>query len=291
MATQSIITQVNRCGELVPSTPPSNPPKVPKKLRTASFFGPFLCCFRSQKNVIANRSSNSCSISCALLQNDLVTDKVIVEREIEERPLLEPVKPGNESKKCMVIDLDETLVHSSFVPVQNADFIIPVDIDGTVHQVYVLKRPHVDEFLERMGQLFECILFTASLGKYADPVTDLLDKSGSFQARLFRESCVYYQGNYVKDLSRLGRDLENVIILDNSPSSYMFHQKNAVPILSWFDDPNDTKLLELIPFFEQLADSPSAYEYLNRVNSLEEPFGKQAQTIDDNGEETRARPT
>lgn len=32
-------------------------------------------------------------------------------------------------------------------------------------QVYVLKRPHVDEFLQRMGELFECVLFTASLSK------------------------------------------------------------------------------------------------------------------------------
>lgn len=48
---------------------------------------------------------------------------------------------------------------------QDADFIVPVDIEGTVHQVYVLKRPHVDEFLQKMGQLFECVLFTASLAK------------------------------------------------------------------------------------------------------------------------------
>jgi len=34
-----------------------------------------------------------------------------------------------------------------------------------VIQVYVLKRPHVDEFLQTMGNLFECVLFTASLGK------------------------------------------------------------------------------------------------------------------------------
>lgn len=32
-------------------------------------------------------------------------------------------------------------------------------------QVYVLKRPYVDEFLQRMGELFECVLFTASLAK------------------------------------------------------------------------------------------------------------------------------
>jgi len=52
-----------------------------------------------------------------------------------------------------------------FQAINNADFVVPVEIDGTVHQVYVLKRPHVDEFLRRMGELYECVLFTASLAK------------------------------------------------------------------------------------------------------------------------------
>lgn len=64
----------------------------------------------------------------------------------------------------------------SFQPINNADFVVPVEIDGAVHQVYVLKRPHVDEFLRRCGELYECVLFTASLAKYADPVADLLDR-------------------------------------------------------------------------------------------------------------------
>ena len=42
---------------------------------------------------------------------------------------------------------------------------MPVEIDNVIHQVYVLKRPYVDEFLCRMGELFECVLFTASLAK------------------------------------------------------------------------------------------------------------------------------
>ena len=74
-------------------------------------------------------------------------------------------RPSDLGKKCLIIDLDETLVHSSFKQVNNADFIVPVEIDGTVHQVYVLKRPYVDDFLKRMGELYECILFTASLAK------------------------------------------------------------------------------------------------------------------------------
>ncbi|PKU27907.1 ctd small phosphatase-like protein [Limosa lapponica baueri] len=67
---------------------------------------------------------------------------------------------------------------------------------------------------------------------YADPVADLLDRWGVFRARLFRESCVFHRGNYVKDLSRLGRELSKVIIVDNSPASYIFHPENAVSILS-----------------------------------------------------------
>lgn len=59
-------------------------------------------------------------------------------------------------------------------------------------------------------------------------MADLLDKWGAFRARLFRESCVFHRGNYVKDLSRLGRDLRRVLILDNSPASYVFHPDNAV---------------------------------------------------------------
>ncbi|XP_030284383.1 probable phosphatase PSR2 isoform X1 [Sparus aurata] len=184
--------------------------------------------------------------------------------QVPAKPLLPRMKSNDAGKICVVIDLDETLVHSSFKPVNNADFIIPVEIDGTVHQVYVLKRPHVDEFLKRMGELFECVLFTASLSKYADPVSDLLDKWGAFRSRLFRESCVFHKGNYVKDLSRLGRDLNKVIIIDNSPASYIFHPDNAVPVASWFDDMSDTELLDLIPFFERLSKSDDIYDFLTQ---------------------------
>ena len=52
-----------------------------------------------------------------------------------------------------------------FQPIDNADFVVPIEIDLTVHQVYVLKRPYVDEFLQNMGELYECVLFTASLAK------------------------------------------------------------------------------------------------------------------------------
>lgn len=58
-------------------------------------------------------------------------------------------------------------VHSSFKPVPGADYVIPVEIDGITHRVYVCKRPGCDEFLESVGRWFEVVVFTASLSKYA----------------------------------------------------------------------------------------------------------------------------
>lgn len=75
-----------------------------------------------------------------------------------------------------MLDLDETLVHSTFKPVVSPDYVVPVDIEGKLVDVYVLKRPWVDHFLREVGAKFEVIVFTASLAKYADKVLDLLDE-------------------------------------------------------------------------------------------------------------------
>lgn len=35
---------------------------------------------------------------------------------------------------------------------------------------------------------------------------------------------------FTQDLSKLGRDLKKVLIVDNSPASYSFHPENAVGV-------------------------------------------------------------
>jgi len=142
-------------------------------------------------------------------------------------------------------------VHSSFKAIPNADFVVPVEIESVIHNVYVLKRPGVDDFLLKMSTMFEIVVFTASLAKYANPLLDLLDTSRVVNHRLFRESCVNFQNNLVKDLGKLGRDLKHTIIIDNSPTSYLLHQSNALPILSWFDDEKDRELYNLLPLLEE----------------------------------------
>ncbi|KAM0806399.1 HAD-like domain-containing protein [Usnea florida] len=171
----------------------------------------------------------------------------------KQRWLLPPLQPHFKGRKCLVLDLDETLVHSSFKILHQADFTIPVEIEGQYHNVYVIKRPGVDQFMKRVGELYEIVVFTASVSKYGDPLLDQLDIHKVVHHRLFRESCYNHQGNYVKDLSMVGRDLRETIIIDNSPTSYIFHPQHAVPISSWFSDAHDNELLDLIPVLEDLA--------------------------------------
>ena len=45
------------------------------------------------------------------------------------------------------------------------DYIVPVEIENNWHNFYVLKRPGVDNFLRKMGELYEVVVFTASLSK------------------------------------------------------------------------------------------------------------------------------
>ena len=129
------------------------------------------------------------------------------------------------------IDLAETLVHSTLEPCDDSDFTFPVYLNLQEYTVYVRCRPHLRDFLERVSSLFEIIIFTASQSVYAEQLLNVLDpKRKIFRHRVFRDSCVYVEGNYLKDLSILGRDLAHVIIIDNSPQVYApylyFQNKN-----------------------------------------------------------------
>jgi hypothetical protein len=77
-----------------------------------------------------------------------------------------------------------------------------------------------------------------------------------------RESCCPYEGNYVKDLQCLGRDLSTTIIVDNSPHSYVFQPENAVPIGTFIDDMEDQELLEITPILMGVAQVDDVRDHL-----------------------------
>ena len=134
--------------------------------------------------------------------------------------------------------------------------------------MYVGKRPNVDEFLERMGKIYEVVIFTASLSKYANPLLDVLDsKHNVIKGRLYREHCTYHDGCYVKDLSRIGRPIQETLIVDNATYSYMFQPENAIASDTWNDDPSCTELLAMADYLESIVDEPDLRLYTAEWNN------------------------
>ncbi|GJP33401.1 hypothetical protein CLOM_g17948 [Closterium sp. NIES-68] len=168
--------------------------------------------------------------------------------------LLPPLRSVHLNRKTLVLDLDETLIHSVFTPIMNADFVISLDVDGRLTTIYVHKRPGVEEFLRAVAQVYEVVVFTASMAGYANALVDLLDPQRCLvHHRLFRDSCIWWRNSYVKDLTMLGRDLTKTMIVDNSPLSYAFQPENGIAIPSYYDEQGDRELAKLVSVLMSLA--------------------------------------
>eukprot|EP00826_Nyctotherus_ovalis_P002999 TRINITY_DN105_c0_g1_i1.p1 TRINITY_DN105_c0_g1~~TRINITY_DN105_c0_g1_i1.p1 ORF type:complete len:350 (-),score=81.53 TRINITY_DN105_c0_g1_i1:22-1071(-) len=103
------------------------------------------------------------------------------------------------------------------------------------------------------------------MARYADPLVDRLDPHGLIAYRLYRENCTFVGHGFVKDISQLGRNLKDVIIIDNAPISYTFQPFNALPSYTWIDDKLDTQLLDMLPILKSLAKVDDVREYLKKI--------------------------
>jgi len=176
-------------------------------------------------------------------------------------------------RKVLVLDLDETLIHShhdgvirqTVKPGTPPDFVLKVTIDRHPVRFFVHKRPHVDFFLDIVSQWYDLVVFTASMEIYGAAVADKLDNNrGILTRRYYRQDCTLDYGSYTKDLSAVCKDLSSVFILDNSPGAYRAYPDNAIPIKSWFSDPTDTALLNLLPVLDALRFTCDVRSVLSR---------------------------
>ena len=184
-------------------------------------------------------------------------------RDILQSDLLLPPKSIEYlNKKTLILDLDETLVHSSTTYSEKSDITLEVDFEGIVYNIYVLIRPGADKFIKKVSKFYETIIFTASLSKYASPLLDKLDPEKNLKYRLYREHCTFLNGIYIKELKRLNRDLKDVIIVDNSPLAYSFDTQNGLPIKSWYEDKDDDELEIIFPMLEFLSKVNDVRDYI-----------------------------
>lgn len=176
---------------------------------------------------------------------------------VDERSRLGSTTPGK--RKTLVLDLDETLVHSSLDAIPDPDYFFTVEMPEGRVPIYAIQRPGLQEFLERAKKNYDILIYTASLKEYANSLLDLLDYKQLIDGRYFREDCLVVDGVYIKDLDRLGRELSTMVIVDvsatqNSPSAYQNHKANAVPISSFINDRSDLELYKLADLLEEIAE-------------------------------------
>ena len=176
---------------------------------------------------------------------------------------------SNNTKKTLILDLDETLVHSAFYPFRiKSDIILKINLDGKYHTIHVLKRPNLDFFLKKVSELFNIIIFTASLQQYAEPLIDILDINKNFK-RMFRQNCVKDNGFYIKNLNQIGKDFKDIIIIDNNPMSFVMNKDNGLPIMTWYENMDDNELIKLIPLLEFLSNVSDVRPIINQIVNKE----------------------
>ena len=153
--------------------------------------------------------------------------------ENKNNSILPPKSNDQIGKKTLVLDLDETLIHSQHSPFSSSesDIVLKLALENDPHDIHVLIRPGAKEFIKKMNKYFEIVIFTASVSKYAIPLINLIDDKGLCIHRLYREHCSLVNTSFIKDLTKLGRDLKDIIIIDNSNVAKigMFNQVSCLP--------------------------------------------------------------
>lgn len=189
--------------------------------------------------------------------------------KVEEKFRLLPLSTRRTHKKTLVLDLDETLIHSSLTPVNDPDDIVFTGKLPNVFKFFVKYRPGLLEFLRKVSMKFELVVYTASSREYAEKVLGKIDpRRKLLKYRLYREDCLLMCGHYLKDISRLGRDLAQVVIMDNSVAAFAMHLDNGIPISTWIEDVNDIELSKAEAILQHVKECPDVRPFLKSFFNL-----------------------
>jgi CTD small phosphatase-like protein 2 len=155
-----------------------------------------------------------------------------------------PYIPNKSNKPyTLVLDLDETLIHFKANPNNEESGTIKI-------------RPYLYQFLDSIKKYYELVVFTAATQEYADPIINALEQNQKyFDFRLYRVHTIIIDNDFVKDLSKLGRDLSKTIIVDNMEQNYKLQKSNGITIRPfWGKDNEDSALIDLLDILIKIAE-------------------------------------
>ncbi|CAD8095812.1 unnamed protein product [Paramecium primaurelia] len=183
----------------------------------------------------------------------LIQKSVIDNKQIQDKKLNIPFAQNKKYNKTIIFDMDETLMHCNEDENDKCQFKIPIEFeDGERIVAGINIRNFAKEIIQKLSEVCEVMVFTASQDIYANQVINILDPYNNLCYRIFRDNCITIDDNHlIKHLGVLNRDLKNVVIIDNSSCSFAHHLENGIPIISFYNDEKDNQLIKLYRYLCQ----------------------------------------
>ena len=190
-------------------------------------------------NINYDFGENNCNI-----QNQNIVENYIEEDIVEDDQYLKDVildyklhkatppfvKPKVTKRYTIVLDLGGTLLN--------------LKIDQNGNTLY-LWRPGIISFLEGIKPYYEIIAFSKLSKEYSELIIQQIDKYRIlFDYNLSREHCVLVNNKFVKDISRIGRDIRKMIMVDDTPENLEYHIDNGILIFPYnIESDNEDRVL------------------------------------------------
>ena len=212
-------------------------------------------------NIKLEKKTNINNLIVSTIKKKNNKDIINKERNIlteinKEKEINPPFLPKKEPKYkySLILDLDETIVH--YIKYKNSE--------------YVQVRPYLDDFIKELSDYYEIIIFTASYQNYADLAINGFDIDKRIKYRLYRQHTMKIGNTIIKDLSKLGRDLKKIIIIDNCSENYSLQPKNGINLIDFTGNNNDDILLylkkDLIDLYKKNPDDVRPYLKQIQIN-------------------------
>ena len=149
------------------------------------------------------------------------------------------IKTYSRKKYTLILGLENTLINFR----QDSN----LNINLTRNYGSVELRPGLFPFLSEMKKHFEIILFSLYTKKIADYIINIIEqKEKYFDFKFYVQHSIIIENEFTKELKRIGRPIDKIIIVDNYPQNYKMNKKNAINIKSyWGKNYNDNILNEL----------------------------------------------
>ena len=168
------------------------------------------------------------------------------------------IKKTNNDK--LYFDYLKNKISPPFLPISNnnKNYTLVLDITNTLINIKYANpqgqilipnlRPGIFSFLNSVKPLYELVAFSSETREFSDVILNEIEKNKKFfDFKLYKDHCTLYKNRFVKDITKLGRDIRKIIIVDDDENNFVLNKENGIKIKPFLgeENNNDTSLFEL----------------------------------------------